>query len=148
MWHGGRGLPPWRWTAGLWHRAARPCRQRCTPAAVPHGGKDLMPWGVAAGLLPPCDKFLVRPFIFWKSKQKIYIKKILLNPHPLPAQARTLRFPPSLPSFGQSPTPQPKDLPLIKFLMCRQAGSHTYRVSLFLKLKLILIWLISIQSLF
>jgi hypothetical protein len=30
-------------------RATRPCRQRCSPAAVPHCSKDLTPWGTATG---------------------------------------------------------------------------------------------------
>jgi hypothetical protein len=72
MWHGGRGLSPWRSAAGSWRRAAWPCGQRCSPAAVPHGGRDLTPWGMAAGMLPPWgttadvyfSKFLVRLFIF------------------------------------------------------------------------------------
>jgi hypothetical protein len=55
-WHGGRGLLPWRWAAGSWCRAARPCRQECSPAAVPHGGRDLTPWSMEAGMLPPCHR--------------------------------------------------------------------------------------------
>jgi hypothetical protein len=30
-------------------RAARPCRRKCYPVAVPRGGRDLTPWGTAVG---------------------------------------------------------------------------------------------------
>jgi hypothetical protein len=79
MWHGGRDLPPWRWAAGSWRRAALPCRQKCYPAAVPHGGRNLPPWGMAPDVY--FSNFSGSTIYFSKIKAKYILKKILVVRH-------------------------------------------------------------------
>jgi hypothetical protein len=53
MWHGGRGLLLWRWAAGSWHCAARPCHKGALLPPYPrrqglnvvrHGGSRCGVW--------------------------------------------------------------------------------------------------------
>jgi hypothetical protein len=80
MWHGGRDLPPWRWAAGSWRHVARSwrhaawsCRRKFYALrrqglnVVGHDGRNLPPWGLASYVY--FSKFLVRTFIFRKSKK-------------------------------------------------------------------------------
>jgi hypothetical protein len=67
---------------------------------------------VAAGMLPTCDKFLVRQLFFKIKAEKIYIKKF--SSTLIPCQPTT-RFPPSFLRLGRAQHHSPKICHLLSF---------------------------------